>query len=209
MRAFRQAIALAFALIAVSSDVQAQSCGCRVSDRNEQAYDRLLELSDAEKSHAEAIHLPFGIPTTAGASNEVLLHNEHYIINHDGDLRVPTWVAYRLRDVDIVPADRQNCFRRDVRIPAAEAAVCSDYDEPVFDRGHMVPRSDMNRSAAAMINTFVFTNMTPQHDRFNQKMWRHFEQRVRKWTRERSEVFVITGAVFDHDDDGQRDSDSA
>lgn len=191
------------------SDVEAQSCGCDVSDRKEFAYDQLLNLSNRERGEAISNHLPFGVPTTAGATNEILLHNEHYIINYDADLRVPTWVAYRLRDSDIVPADRLDCFRRDIRIPASDSALCADYDERVFDRGHMVPRSDMNRSEAAMVNTFVFTNMVPQHDRFNQQIWRHFESRVRRWTEERAEVFIITGAVFDQDGNGVRDADTA
>ncbi len=209
MRALVQAAGLVFLLIVAWSDARAQSCSCQVSDRKESAYDELLKLSNSERGDAEAIHLPFGVPVTAGASNETLLHNEHYIINYDADLRVPTWVAYRLRDLEVVPADRLNCFRRDVRIQSNEAAFCADYEEPVFDRGHMVPRSDMNRSEAAMINTFVFTNMVPQHDRFNRRIWAHFEGRVRKWTVERSEVYVITGAVFDNDADVQRDPDSA
>lgn len=37
-----------------------------------------------------------GLPVTAGATNEVLLHNEHYIINYDKDLKVPIWTAHRL-----------------------------------------------------------------------------------------------------------------
>ncbi len=39
------------------------------------------------------------------------------IINYDTDLRVPTWVAYRLREDDIdEPRERTECFRPDPRV---------------------------------------------------------------------------------------------
>lgn len=82
----------------------------------------------------------------------------------------------RLRDHDLaVPRDRTQCFRRDPRLATPAAAFCADYNEPIFDRGHMVPNADMERSEAAMINTYMFSNMVPQHDRFNQQIWAHFE----------------------------------
>ena len=61
---------------------------------------------------------------------------------------------------------------------------------------------------AAVINTFVFSNMTPQHDRFNQRVWNHLEARVREWAKERGEIFFITGAVIDQNNDEQRDANA-
>ncbi len=187
----------------------AEVCGCDVKERKREAYDHLLELTLQEPGTAIDTHLPFGIPITAGATNEELLRNEHYIINYDKDLKVPTWVAYRLRDSDVVPADRLNCFRTDIRLPDPDdSPSCDDYAGSGFDRGHLVPRADMNRSEAAMINTFMFTNMAPQLGiGFNRGFWAHFEKRVRKWAKDRREIYVITGSIFDRDNDGIRDAD--
>ena len=90
-------------------------------------------------------------------------------------------MAYRLRDSDIdEPQERTECFRRDVRIEEDDdAAFCTDYEEPTFDRGHMVPNADMTRSESAMINTYVFSNMAPQHDRFNRIIWQRLERYAR------------------------------
>ena len=66
----------------------------------------------------------------------------------------------------------------------------------------------MNRSEAAMINTFMFTNMAPQIGiGFNRSFWAHFEKRVREWAQDRREIYVITGSIFDRDTDGVRDAD--
>ena len=59
-----------------------------------------------------------------------------------------------------------------------------------------------------MINTYMFTNMTPQHDKFNQVIWQRLERYVRDWARMKDEIFIVTGAIFDRDDDGQRDPDN-
>lgn len=203
---------LALASLAVVSQAAAQTCDCDVTERKVTAYDALLFLNDQEREQAIQTHLPFGVPTTpANATNEMLLVQTEYVINYDADLRVPTWVANRLREDDIdEPRERTECFRPDPRLMYADdAAFCADYEEPVYDRGHLVPNADMTRSEPAMINTYIFTNMTPQHDRFNRVIWQRLEGYVRDWTRTKGEIYVLTGAVFDRDGDGQRDADNA
>lgn len=205
-------VLLAVVSLATSTNAAAQTCDCDISARKVTAYDALLALDEQEKQQALQLHLPFGVPTTpTGADNEILLIQAEYIINYDADLRVPTWAAYRLRKDDIdEPRERTECFRPDPRLEnAADAAFCADYKEPIYDRGHMVPNADMTRSESAMINTYIFTNMTPQHDRLNQVIWQRLERYVRDWARVKGEIFIVTGAVFDRDGDEQRDPDSA
>jgi endonuclease G len=127
---------------------------------------------------------------------------------YDDDLRVPLWVGYQLKGSDLLlDRERTECFRRDIRLPFQAAAFCFDYEEPVFDRGHMVPNADMVRSEVAMINTYIFSNMCPMHDRFNRGIWSSLESRVRKWAKKKGQIYVITGAVFDKNGDQERDAD--
>jgi endonuclease G, mitochondrial len=58
-----------------------------------------------------------------------------------------------------------------------------------------------------MTNSFIFSNMAPQHDRFNRGIWARLEEKVRAWAIVADGVYVVTGAVFDKDSDGQRDAD--
>ena len=47
-----------------------------------------------------------------------------------------------------------------------------------------------------MSESFLLSNMAPQvGSGFNRGIWRSLENRVRKWTLERGEVYVITGAI--------------
>ncbi len=211
LRTIRSMVTL-LALLSVFSlqPAHTQSCDCDVSPRKERAYDALLELDETEKAEAEAIHFLWGVPTSPNAAtNEHLLHQAHYIVDYDDDLRLPLWAGYRLRGEDVtIRRERTECFRRDVRLGSDVAAFCEDYQEPVFDRGHMVPNADMTLSEAAMINTYMFSNMVPQHDKFNRGIWARLEGFVRDWAALRGEIYVITGAIFDKDSDGTRDSDS-
>lgn len=206
----RRLLILILFLALPSSKLFSQSCSCEVSDNKEQEYNNLLNLDQDQQADSTAVHLPWGMPETSGtATNERVLYQEDYIIGYDDDLRVPLWTANRLTTADVTAnRPRTECFRKDPRLPDDAAAFCEDYDEPIFDRGHMVPNADMKRSEAAMINTYMFSNMTPQQANLNQRIWSYFEKYVRALAKIRGEIFVITGAVFDKDGDGKRDPDN-
>jgi DNA/RNA endonuclease G (NUC1) len=204
-------IAIAFVIFAFLYEpfLSAQSCGCEVSDAKEQEYNDLLVLDDIQKSDSESVHLPWGVPVSnASASNEHLLHQVDYIIGYDDDLRIPIWVASRLTTADVtVERPRTECFRRDPRLSDDAAAFCADYNEPVYDQGHMVPNADMTRTEPAMINTYIYTNITPQHDKFNRGIWAYLEAYARALTKVKGEVYIISGSIFDKDGNAQRDED--
>ena len=192
------------------SSAHAQSCNCEATPAQERAADALLTLTPAQRTTSATTHLPFGLPVTAGANNETVLYSREYVLNHDADLRTATWVAYRLTAADaLARRARTDCFRRDLRLPVSQSSVCEDYVEPIFDRGHLVPNGDMQRSLNAQLNTFVLSNMAPQFNPFNGGIWATLEQYVRDWAVDRSPLFVVSGAIFDENGDGRRDPDAA
>ena len=92
--------------------------------------------------------------------------------------------------------ERTECFRREPRLGRVGAPFCEDYDEPIYGRGHMVPNADMKRSEAAMINTYKFSNMVPQHGEYNRKIWDCLEGSVRDWARTKGEIYIIRWGYF-------------
>src|SRR6266446_3303760 len=138
------------------------------------AYDAAAFLSTTEIVASEAKHLPWGRPDCS----RILFHVE-YVLCYDVDRKVALWASYRLEAGDVVAADRVNAFRTDPRLPIDQNPSCDDYGGSGFDRGHIVPRSDMNRSLVAMVNTFFLTNMTPQRPNVNQGTWARLEDWVR------------------------------
>jgi len=186
-----------------------ETCGCDVAKELVATYDQaLLDVNtrDVIKRHA-----PWGVPVdlTFDAGTRVL-YQRHWMTGYDPDLRMPVWVAYRLRAEDLTqPRRRTQCFRSDDRLSIGKRKTrCATYRGSGFDRGHLVPSADMTRSEPAMVNSYVFSNIAPQYPKFNRGIWRKLETHVRDLARTHGSVFVMSGAIFDQDNDGVRDADA-
>lgn len=169
------------------------------------AADAHLWLNKRDSAAALARHLPWGVPQPA--TDRVLVQRD-YVIGYSDSLLVPLWTAHRLDSTGLGDVARADCFRRDPRIPAPTASLPSDYDEPIYDQGHLTPNGDMSHKLTPVLNSFVLSNMAPQHCQFNRGVWQIFESLVRIWAEEQGVLYVITGSVFDRDGDGVQDDDS-
>lgn len=123
-----------------------------------------------------------------------------FAVLHSGKSKTPVYVAERLSQQVLQDAKHQkrtNKFFADARLPEPERAELDDYEEPVFDRGHMAPAGDM-ATAESMAQSFSLANMVPQHPINNRKAWASIEKATRKYVmRAAGDVYVITGPVFD------------
>ena len=176
---------------------------------------KLLDLSRNEAKQQDLIarHAPFGLPVTTGdARSEQALYHGGYILGHDGDLRTTLWVSYRLTSADVAAArgqKRVECFRTDPRLNRDMAATPADYKEPVFDQGHMTNDADLKDDTIEQINTYVMSNMSPQHCRFNRGVWLSLEHLTRQWAQQYGDLLVTSGAIFDRDGRVGRDDDNS
>lgn len=168
--------------------------------------------AEVERKRSQIINdeLLGGLPRSGTMSaDELLLVQDDYLIWYDCGLRVPLWVAYRLTSADLQgSSERPNAFRPDPRLPPQARATLTDYKSSGFDRGHMAPDADFKFSTIARVNTYILSNICPQYPPFNRGIWAQLEERVREWARTYGAVYVVTGALFDHDRDGRRDPDS-
>ncbi|MYE05672.1 MAG: DNA/RNA non-specific endonuclease [Chloroflexi bacterium] len=160
-------------------------------------------------------HLPFGVhigmhASQGGPTNEKLLVQAGFVMLHDGDLRTTLWTAHKLTRDDVLRGksmDKVKCFRRDKRLPAEHAAIKKDYEEPIFDRGHMAPDRDLRDDLVQQLNSYVLSNIAPQYDRFNSGIWNNLEKRGRDWAKAHETVYVTSGALFDFNPKDERDRD--
>lgn len=192
----------------LSASAHAASRNCTEDEKV--SADKALWLNSTDKSAALKRHLPFGKPVSTGeTANEQVLVQRDYIVNYDGDLRVPLWTAHRLKAGEGEKGDRINCFREDPRVAAKFQAFSADYDEPLFDQGHLSPNGDFNEiNDTAVINSFIMSNMAPQYCQFNRGHWQILEVMVRRWGDSLGTLYVISGSIFDRDNDGARDADT-
>jgi endonuclease G len=165
-------------------------------------FDWRAFLSVDEIIASEVKHLPWGAPADCA---HLLFHKE-YVLCYDFDRKGPSWASYRLERRDVKEGQRWNAFRSDPRLPEDRNPACADYQGSGFDRGHLVPRADMNRLKTAVVNSFFLTNMGPQFPNMNQGVWERLERLVRAWAKASGWVHVISGSVYDHDNNRQPDA---
>lgn len=142
-------------------------------------------------------HVLFGYPGTEGT----ILNREGYVLCHNNKKKVADWASYHLTSEYLIKrTDRTDDFRPDLDLPEGQRSELEDYRGSGYDRGHLVPARDMARSRKTMSESFLLSNMAPQIGHgFNRGIWRVLEEKVRNWTQEKRNVYVITGPVYEGD----------
>ena len=125
--------------------------------------------------------------------------NYSYYWNYD-DL-VSTWVAYPLCAGNIGSGGRTDQWGLDPLLPDKKQPVLFKAYTGFGSRGHQIPSAD-RLSRDANIQTFYFTNMTPQDYDFNGGTWANLENLVRTWARKTGTtagtdtLYVVTGCFI-------------
>ena len=203
----------ALLLVFISCNAHAASRNCTAQEKSDaNAQLSAIEADSGWRSSILSTHLPFGIHQSSSDGNEQLMYQGGYVFAHDSDLLTSIWTSYRLDGDDIEGAagqDRVNCFRRDPRLSHSEGATPADYDEPTFDQGHMTNDADLKDDVIEQVNTYVMSNMSPQHCKFNRGIWLSLEHLTRIWANNNKygSIHVTSGAVFNRDESSGRDAD--
>ncbi len=138
-------------------------------------------------------HVRWGYP----GGDCTILVKEHYVICYDDANRVPDWVTYHLTRQNLAgEIPRTDDFRADPNLPSGERAELADYRHSGYDRGHMAPAAAFKRSATAMSETFLLSNMSPQRPNLNRHIWRRLEQDVRSLASAHGSIWVFTGTLY-------------
>jgi endonuclease G len=97
--------------------------------------------------------------------------------------------------------DRADNFRPDFRIPQTFRADLVDYAGSGFDRGHLVTSANQREVEIQNSETFLLSNIAPQHPSLNRRIWKNLEAAVRKLNEKENifEPYVISGPIFDFD----------
>lgn len=121
-----------------------------------------------------------------------------FALEHSGITRTPLYSAEHLTRSHIQQArgmKRSSKFFPDPNIPASERAELRHYARSGYDRGHMAPSADMPDKRSQQ-ECFSLANMMPQEPENNRGPWAGVESTVRKMTKERGELYVVTGPIF-------------
>jgi len=112
---------------------------------------------------------------------------------------------------DMTDVQRVNNFRPDFRVPKQFRADLSDFRRSGFDREYLVASANQNDQDIQNSETFLLSNMSPQHPGFNKRKWRDLGKAVRNLDSMSNvlEIYVLTGPIFDFESSieliGERD----
>jgi len=144
--------------------------------------------------NAQQIHQNIEIP--AHETNEKLISHAGYTLSYNEKYEQANWVAYELTIEETNSIyNRTNQFLVDPKISTGSADN-SDYAGSGYDRGHLAPAGDMGWSAQSMIESFYYSNMSPQVPSFNRGIWKNAESFTREAAITNHTVYVVTGPVF-------------
>ena len=145
-----------------------------------------------------------------------LIHYTHFSVCQSKSRSLPRFVAWNIDGGNMKQLSRKGIrFIRDSRVPAEFQAGNELYKNNAYDRGHVARRADLNwgplkEAKAANRDSFFFTNMTPQHEAFNQSakggLWGELENAVfEDLNVDNLKVSVMAGPIFRDTDKTYRD----
>lgn len=148
------------------------------------------------------------VPLPVPAQEVRRLDYTHFTVLLDPARRLAAVTACVVDGGKLVDLPRTGTWRLDVRVPPAEQAGKSLYENNPLDRGHLVRRldpvwGDLAAAEQANSDTFTFTNAAPQVDAFNQSkdLWNGLEDHVLEYAGSHDHrIVVLTGPVLDGDD---------
>ena len=121
-----------------------------------------------------------------------------FALKHSGVTRTPLYSAEHLTRDRLAMAKgmkRTSKFYPDPNIPSSERAELHHYARSGFDRGHVAPSADMFDQESQQ-ECFSLANMMPQEPSVNRGIWEGIESDTRKLTKDRGELYVVTGPIF-------------
>ncbi|MBW4654188.1 MAG: DNA/RNA non-specific endonuclease [Kaiparowitsia implicata GSE-PSE-MK54-09C] len=146
------------------------------------------------------LHLLLGNPSQATSvrwsANNFLITRPQYALSYNREQGIPNWVSWQLNQDWLGDLPRSQ-FVADPSLPDDWYAVSpDDYTGSGFDRGHIVPAADRNRTLADSQSVFWMTNIVPQAPDNNQGPWERFERYCRDLVRnEGKELYMISGGA--------------
>ena len=139
------------------------------------------------------IHSPYGYPQT---NNVQPICHQAYLVGYDASAKLPKFVTYELK-----PQNALGCFPRTNAFVADQSiqggARPDDYVGTGYDKGHAAPDGDLSYTQQVEYESFLMTNMYPQHGSLNRGIWKLLETSIRGWSVQRNQAYTIfVGAYY-------------
>jgi endonuclease G len=141
------------------------------------------------------VHSPYGFAQTARPATAIC--REAYLVAYDAPVKIPVYVAYTLLPQNALGCfPRTNAFVADASLNGTGARP-DDYAGTGYDKGHAAPDGDLSWTQQVEYESFLMTNMYPQHGSLNRGIWKLLETSVRGWAVQTNQSYTIyVGAMY-------------
>lgn len=162
--------------------------------------ERYIEANDITVTSSERANdtnaLLWGKDLLPNSRTRAVVFHDFYTLSYAESHEQAEWVAYELKPEHISDKNiRRPDFELDPKV-RSRSAHWSNYKRSGYDRGHLCPAGDRRFSYKAYQETFLTSNISPQNHDFNSGIWNRLEQKVRRWAKEKGDLYIVTGGVL-------------
>lgn len=138
-----------------------------------------------------------GLPILSTNASEQILHRKSYVVSYNKDTKTPNWVAWRLTSAHARGTLKRSgqAFHEDLDVPTPRANI-EDYKGSGWSRGHLCPAGDNKWDVDALYESFLLTNVCPQHANLNSGIWNQIEMSCRRWAEEYGDIYIVCGPIY-------------
>lgn len=139
-----------------------------------------------------------GLPVIPDSVPAQIIKRYCYTVSYNPRSRQPNWVMWQLTGGHVMNRKPGvwNEYREDTALNREMRATLEDYSSSGYDRGHMCPGGDCNWDDEGRDETFLLSNMCPQHPNLNRGDWKEIEIACRKWAQQYGCIYIVCGPLF-------------
>jgi endonuclease G, mitochondrial len=138
---------------------------------------------------------PSNAVTSTADANNYLIVRPQYVLSYSRDRGIPNWVSWQLNQSWLGSLPRSS-FTPDPSLPQGWYQVTpNDYTGSGFDRGHMIPAADRNKTETDNQAVFLMTNILPQAPDNNRGPWEELESYCRGLVNKGRELYIVAGGA--------------
>jgi endonuclease G, mitochondrial len=156
------------------------------------------QLASPPIESLENSHLLLGNPSHRLGEDRAktfLIRRPQYAALYNRQTQTADWVSWQLNQAWMGTLERPP-FSPDPNLPMGwYRVVPGDYSGSGFDRGHLVPAADRNRTREDSAAVFYMTNIVPQAPDSNQGPWESLERYCRRLAESGRNLYIIAGPV--------------
>lgn len=137
------------------------------------------------------------LPVRCCSQDTVTIQHRSYSTTFDKRRGYPVKVEWWVTKKSVSCVDkvkRSDRFVSDPRL-VSSTNLHSDYEESDYDRGHNFPAADAACDKASNVESFYYSNVTPQHPSLNRGDWKSLEVFVRELAVKNDSVRVWCGSL--------------